>query len=279
MSYIVSLFCVFSAIIDCKAAIDFSSLNHLEAFGRLINVMRTFFDQANYSVLQQACIMHIKNPDGLQFSGEAKLVRKIMKSNELKELLLVLTNSDYWNWLDTRLLEAMVNATELIEAKRTLEKYYEHISQLKLNKVFYDIPICLFSFSYYDTVEKKFDKNKNELTVGDIRKHKFHLEKLSKTADIKLWKIKTGCLEFLWLIPKQCTKQVYDSALNDDYKFDDALMYTKIENFPTIFSPSYAVTKEISSGKDYMYPQSSCSALVQGLLQSGLNCLLQNLKF
>ena len=126
--------------------------------------------------------------------------------------------------------------------------------------MFYDIPVCLFSFSNYGTVEKKFDKNKNELTVGDIRKHKFHLEKLSKTADIKLWKIKTGCVEFLWLIPKQCTKQVYDSALDDDYKFE-ALMYTNIENFPTIFSPSYATAKEISSGKDCMYPQ-SCRALV-----------------
>jgi len=237
---------------DNKDTVDFSTLNHRDAFCRLVNKMRTFFDQVNYSILQQACIMHIKNPDGLQFSGEAKLVRKIKKSNDLKELLLVLTDSDYWNWLDTCLLEAMVNATELIGAKQMLEKYYEHISEVKLAAVFHDIPVCLFSFSHYDTVEKKFDKNKNELTVGDIRKHKFQLEKLSKTGDIKLWKIKTGCLEFLWLIPKQCTKQAYSSALDEAYKFD-ALMYTKIGSFPTIFSPSYATTEKISSGNVHIH--------------------------
>lgn len=243
--------CKFSGetIVDNKAIkIDFSSLNHQQAFIKLMNAMRTFFNMVEYSVLQQACIMYIKGPDGLQYSDEAQFISKVENSNQLKDLLLVLVGSDYWSWLDTRLLEAMVHATDINEAKLMLESYDDHISALRLNEVFHDVPVCLLSPSHYDTVVKKFDKHENELTVGDIKKHQFHLEKLSKTADVKLWKIKTGCLEFVWLIPKWCTKQAYEFALANPYKFD-ALMLLKIGSFPAIFSSRHATTKLLSSGK------------------------------
>ena len=249
--------------------------NHHEAFTKLISVIKRFFEQVDFSTIQQACLLHITNPDGLQYSGQAKLVRKIMESSQLKDLLLILAGSDYWNWLDTHLLEAMVNATDIGEAKQTLENYHKHISTLSLDKVFHNIPVCLFSFSDYDTIEEKFDKHKNELTVGDIRKYQFQLEKLSRTASIKLRKIKTGCLEFLWLIPKQQVMQAYTSTLAShlDLYFATEIMYLRIGSYPTIFSPKYASVKEISSGSsshcnDIMYSESIDVGLIYEWLRA-----------
>ena len=238
--------------VDGNGIVDFSMLNHHEAFTKLISVLKGFFEQVDFSTIQQACLVHVTNPDGLQYSGQAKLVSNITKSSQLKDLLLVLAGSDYCNWLDTRLLKAMVNATDIGEAKQILENYGKHISMLRLDEVFHNIPVCLFSFSDYDTIEEKFDKHQTELTVGDIRKYQFHLEKLSRVANIKLRKIKTGCLEFLWLIPKQQINQAYNSVLHNhlDVEFTAEIMYLKIGSYPAIFSPKYASVKEISSGME-----------------------------
>lgn len=81
---------------------------HHEAFSKLISTLKGFFEQVELSYIQQACLLHITNPDELQYSGATKLVQKITESTQLKDLLLTLAGSDHWNWFDTRLLEAMV---------------------------------------------------------------------------------------------------------------------------------------------------------------------------
>ena len=169
-------------------------------------------------------------------------------SKELDDLTSVLSCFSYLNWFDTRLLKAMVDATDISETKETLEKYEEHTSKIKLSETFEMFPtVDLFPSSKYNTVVKKFDKSLSDLTDGDIRKFQYQLEKLAKTADIKMSKIKTGCVAILWLVPKEHIGQAYNSVLANFHQFD-TFMYLKFGSFPAIFSPRYAQSKEIAAG-------------------------------
>ena len=244
--------------------VDFSSLNHHNAFFKLFEIITPLFDQAKFSNIRMACIFYVTSPDVLQYPSDGAFVQKITNCHDLNELVAVLSCYGYFNWFDTRLLKAMVDATGISEAKQALEKYDEHTSKMKLDETFESFPaIDLFPSSKYETVVQKFDKNASELTVGDIRKYQYQLEKLAITADIKVPKIKTGCVEILWLVPTEAVQRAYSSALANHDQFD-AFVYLKFGSFPTIFSLKYVWSKDISTGKVLLLrflPFKMCSCL------------------
>ena len=230
-------------------SVDFSSLNHHDAFSKLIEVVTTLLEQAVFTTIRQACIFYVTSPDVLQYPSEGTFVLKIASSKDFDELVMVLSCFGYFNWFDTRLLKVIVNATDISEAKKTLEKYNEHTAKMKLSETFANFPaVDLYPSSKYTTVVKKFDKKMADLTVGDIRRFQYHLGKLVKTADIKVPKIKTGCVEIMWLVPKDHISQAYNSVLANHHQFD-ALIYLKFGNYPAIFSPRYVLSAAIFKGE------------------------------
>ena len=227
---------------------DFSSLNHHSAFIKLMKIVTKFLERIKFSSIRQACIFYITSPDVLQYSSEEGFVHRVAMSKELDDLISILSYYGYLNWFDTRLLKAMVDASDVIKVIEALERYNGHTSRMKLDETFESLPmIDLFPSSKYSTVVKKFDKSLSDLTVGDVRKFQYQLEKLAQTADIKMPKIKTGCVEILWLVPEKCISQLYNSTLISYYQFD-TFMHLKCGNLPAIFSPRYAQSKVISIG-------------------------------
>lgn len=177
-------------------------------------------------------------------SGE--FTNAVYISKNLNGLLNALTNSNYWNWLDVRIMEAMAIYSGNPAAERTLKIYKEYVSAFKLEDVLPEIPVNIDPVSKYLTIEEKFNcSNIKELTVGDILKHRhiFSYEICDINANIpKLCSITTGCLQLVWSIPRECGPDAYKSAVVNVHKFENnSILYLKFEYYPTVHSPKCTV--------------------------------------
>ena len=150
-------------------------------------------------------------------------------------------------------MEAMVIFSDNPAAKRILTNYKEYVSALTLEEVLPEIPVYIDPVSKYVTVEEKFSPSGGikKLTVGHILKHRYIFS--YDVCDInpnvpKLCSIKTGCLQLLWSIPRECASHAYKSALINIDKIE-SILYLKIEYYPTIYSLKYSLTGHTLPGK------------------------------
>ena len=185
------------------------NINIDSAFNKTTSAIEGFLSTMKFSNLKRACIERINT---LGSNLPRKLIRKIRRTNTLDELLELLADSEYWNWFDTRLLEALTYATGLPEAIEWLEDF---------KKAYYPRKISEFIPCHYIKpsneciqLDEKFDKLPSELTIWDLQKHKFKLERDIldiEEGDLVLICIKTGCVELTWQLPYELIYRAYTS--------------------------------------------------------------------
>ena len=156
----------------------------------------------------------------------------------------MLADSNYWSWVDLRLLEAMIMSSGSQEAKALVSKYKEIIFSKKLSEVLEKIftPKQKEHRKAYTTrVGSKIQKDPDEVTVGDLASYRGELEKVImdiNSGSCVLEHLDEGCLEIYWLIPVHCRFHAYKSALNNRHRFSKIhLQYLHIEPYPPIYDP------------------------------------------
>ena len=128
-------------------------------------------------------------------------------------MLDVLALSPYWNWFDTRLLEALVSASGSREAEAMLEQFKQIYYVRKVSEV---LP-CVIVEPIKESVIfiEKFKKDSKELTFLDLLKHKHILEyevmDVGKNK-IVLSCIRTGCVKIAWQLPIDLVCHAYTSV-------------------------------------------------------------------
>ena len=182
-----------------------------------------------------------RTPGGVQFPDDLR--QRIKAARELDTLLDELTDSDYWSWVDLRLLDALIISSGIREAKVLVDKYKEAIFPKKLSEVLDKLPLPQQKEqkeAYTTKVGSKINKEPDEITVGDLSHYCAILE--SVIMDINngscvLEHVDTGCLEVYWLIPLHCRFHAYKSALSNRQKFCEIhLQYLHIEPYPPIYN-------------------------------------------
>ena len=177
-----------------KAVVRFSeSLNVLSTFTTMTSEIENILEFKKFPRLRRACIANINS---LGSNLPQSLVPKIQKTVTLDEILDVFSGSPYWNWFDTRLLQALVSASGSPEAKEWLESFKATFYTKKVTEVIPYVSIKPFKESL-DIVEK-FDKDPKDLTISELLEHKYKLEYEVLDVDegeLVLSCIKTGCVE------------------------------------------------------------------------------------
>ena len=193
-------------------------------------------------MLRRALVQQRRTPKGVQFPDD--LHQRIKNAQNLDELLDELADSDYWNWVDLRLLDAMIISSGIHEAKILVNKYKEAIFSKKLSEVIDKLPLPQqreHKDAYTTKVGSKIQKEPNEVTVGDLSKYCTILEAVImdiNEGSCVLEHLDKGCLEIHWLIPTHCRFHAYKSALSNRHKFHDIhLQYLHIEHYPPIYNP------------------------------------------
>ena len=174
-------------------------------------------------------LQNVKNFNAVRRSclGGANLVaeisKNIMLSNNPNELFDYLaTNTPYWSWVDIRLLEAMVTASEIQAAVNLIENYKEVIYGKKLKDVLPDILNKELKEVYYTRIVSKIKMNADEITVAVLLKYRLQLEEVImdiKKGTLVLSNVKKGCIEVYWYIPNCYVDTAYKNAVENCHKF------------------------------------------------------------
>ena len=193
-----------------KAVVKFSkSLNVESAFTRMTSQIESILELQKFPKLRRACIQRISS---LGSNLPHSLIPKLQHTTTLDDMLDVLAPSPYWNWFDTRLLQALVSASGSPEAEEWLESFKATFYAKKITEVIPYVSIKPFKESI--NIVEKFDKDPKDLTISELLEHKYKLEYEVLDIDegeLVLSCIKTGCVELTWQIPQELVYRAYTS--------------------------------------------------------------------
>ena len=193
-----------------KAVVTFSkSLNIESAFTRMTSQIESILELQRFPKLRRACIQRISS---LGSNLPHSLIPKIQHTTTLDDMLDVLAPSPYWNWFNTRLLQALVSASGSPEAEEWLESFKATFYTKKVTEVIPYVSIKPFKESL--GIVEKFDKDPKDLTISELLEHKYKLEYEVLDIDegeLVLSCIKTGCVELTWQIPQDLIYRAYTS--------------------------------------------------------------------
>ena len=169
------------------------------AFFRLSAGIKTMIENCKFDILQGACIEKALSPK-TYISYE--IVPKIEAESSFPSLCTTLTKSHYWNFLDTRMMEAMVTASMIPAAQETLKNFKKTFFGMKLSEVVPFIPVILLNPNH-TVVAEELDVDPSQYTISDLHKHRFYLESeffQSGNGTLTCYKIMMGSLFILWQI-------------------------------------------------------------------------------
>ena len=181
-----------------------------KAYHRLTGEITDILATKDFKKLRRACYQEISAPTS---TLPKSLVHELKPTKSVDDMLDVLALSPYWNWFDTRLLEALVSASGSPEAEAMLEQFKQIHYVHKVSEV---LP-CVIVRPIKDSVVfiEKFNKDPKELTLSDLRHHNRVLEyEVMDLGENKivLSCIRTGCIEITWQIPLDQVYQAYTSV-------------------------------------------------------------------
>jgi len=224
------------------SVIDFSGYDIPAAFSLLTAEVTKLLKRADFHILRRAIVQQRKVPKGVQFPDD--LHQSIKVAQDLDTLLDLLADSNYWSWVDLRLLETLIMSSGVREAEILVKKYKKIIFSKKLSEVLDTLFMPQqkeHKDAYTSRVGTKIQKEPSEITVADLSQFITDLEKVImdiNNGSCVLEHLGTGCLEIHCLIPTHCRFHAYKSALNNRHKFCDIdLQYLQIEPYPPIYNP------------------------------------------
>jgi len=210
------------------------------AFTALETNMTSLLKNAdNYLIMRRVCISQSKAPGGAHLPND--LVMQIKDAQNIDRMLDVLAWSNYWSWIDVRLLETIVIASESPLAIELLNNYKEIIFSKKLIDVLPYFPAKeIRKEKHLVKVLSKFNKDPREVTVADLLNCQKHLEvdilDITKGSSI-LEYLTEGCIEVHWWIPSKYVDKAFQSATLSCYKFHNLpLQYLQIGSHNVIDS-------------------------------------------
>ena len=189
-----------------KAVVKFSKKWTIhEAYRRLMSsIEKDILASGHLPQLKRACIREIK---ALDSNLPRNLISQIKIASSVNKLLDILTESEYWNWFDTRLLTAVTEASGSPETIKSLEKYKAIYYNRKISD------LCKYKikpFKNFVPLVEKYKKDPSKLTILDLQKHQYEIEQVLE-GGLVLIEIKTGCVELTWQIPQELFYRAYTS--------------------------------------------------------------------
>ena len=108
-------------------AVEFSKDEDIDcAFTRLSATVTEMIQYTNFKRLQRACMERARSPKMIHRSNE--IVPLVKEADSFESLCLMLADTTYWNFLDTRMMEAMATASMIPAAQETIENFKKTFS-------------------------------------------------------------------------------------------------------------------------------------------------------
>ena len=190
-----------------------------DMFLQLTDAIGGFLKSSNceFTLLRGACIKSDKSA-AKKSNIPNDLFKKLNATNNLDELMEVLIVSPLCNWLNVRVFERMVAVSNQQEAKELIDKYKTIIFSKKLADVLPNFTGVEVPGDYYAKVQEKWNKNIEDITLGDVAHHWSKLQNIFDVDDLELLLenvIKADSIEIVWLVPVELASHARLSAFKN----------------------------------------------------------------
>ena len=186
--------------------------------------------------LKTACIQR-----GSLLPSEFK--QQVKAAVQLDDLLDVLDNPMYCNWINTRLLMRIAKSIDIPEAKHLIQAYENCVHSRKVSDVMTYFDSRCFKPSHVSLVNAKIMKSFKSLTVADIVRYCEILESNMGVyaGSVTATECHPGCLQITCVIPIHCALLAYEMAKSNFLKFRQFhIQYIEIESFHQIFALKFS---------------------------------------
>ena len=190
------------------------------AFSRLARGIIRAIASCNYSDLQIAAIDKAKSQ---RLPKSHELLPLIVEADSFKKLCIMLMKSSYWNFLDTRMMEAMVTASMIPAAQESMENFKNTYFNMTLEKVAPYFPIDIRIKPGYTAVEEVLNNDPKKMTIHQLHKHRFYLEtELFQTGSdtCTICRIVIGSVKITWQISVRDVFQVHTLLLSKKINYN-----------------------------------------------------------
>jgi len=209
------------------------------AFIKLQTKLTKMLVKTDHLSLRRACIAQQKTPGGVQLSKQ--LETEIRHTQDTNVLLDTLICSPYWSWIDIRILEAVVVASEIPQGLQLLKNYKAAIFSKKVIELLPDAPSKEIKEKYFTKIGTKLGRDARKMTVADLLEFQSQLETVIMDigkGTCVLGHIKKGCIEVHWYIPTHYVDSAYQSASTRCHMFNEIhLLWLQIAHYPVIHDP------------------------------------------
>ena len=247
LHYVISVFMYVSMYIAVIMIANFTDIvdidrlkdeNVVEAFTYLFSKLEDLFATVNFSKLRSVCMLR-----GAPLPREFK--EQIKAAEKLSDILDVLDNPLYCNWLNVRLLRSISKNIENKTAVKLVQMYEEIVYSRKVSDVKQYFSIC-FDQKTVSVIEVKINKIHEDLTIKQI----FDCcKELERAMDIyagaaSVIDSNLGCLKITMIIPLHCCLHAFNMAKQNFLKLRQChIRYLEIESFPKVFAFNYPASE------------------------------------
>ena len=212
--------------------------NVVQAFTYLFSKLEDLFSTVNFTKLRSVCMFR-----GAPLPREFK--EQIKAAQELSDILDVLDNPLYCNWLNVRLLKGISKNIENKTALKLVQMYEEIVHSRKVSDVKQYFSIC-FDTKIVSVIEVKINSNHEDLTVKQIFDCCKELERVmdiyagaASVADSN-----PGCLKITMIVPLHCSLHAFNMAKKNFLRLRQChIQYLEIESFPKVFAFNYPASE------------------------------------
>ena len=198
------------------------------------------FRKVDFTKLKDAFIQR-----GTLIPSEFK--QQIMAAVELDDLLNVLDNPMYCNWLNIRVLKRIIKIIDMQEAKCLIQAYEKSVYSRKYSDVTTHFHSDYFKQAHVSLVNAKILASLESVTVADIVKYCERLESNMgvHAGSVTATKCQPGCLQITCVIPIHCALHAYETAKTNFLHFRQFhIQYIEIESFPKVFALNFNIQEE-----------------------------------
>ena len=179
------------------------------AFIKLSAYVTALIQNTNFPSLQRACIEKASSPRMLRKSNE--IVPIIKGAESFQALCIMIAETTFWNFLDIRMMEAMAIASMIPAAQIAIENFKKTFFNMTLKEAAPQFPVIAIKPGY-TAMHEDLDRDPSQMTIGELHKHRFYLEKEIVQAGpdtCTICRIMIGLVKIVWQIHVDHVYQTY----------------------------------------------------------------------
>ena len=114
------------------ALMKYSTSDIHSAYHKLVSEITDIIETKNFKKMRRACYAEIRAVDS---TLPVSLIQELKCTKSVDDMLDTLAMSPYWNWFDTRLLQALVSASGSSEAEALLKQFKQIHYARRVNEI------------------------------------------------------------------------------------------------------------------------------------------------